>query len=520
MYTLLVVDDEEDIRRGIIHSIDWDAWGFTVVGEAANGIQAVSLIEAHRPDVVLSDIRMPGMDGLELMRYVQENHPDTMVVILSGYSDFAYLESAFKHDVFMYLLKPTDMVEFESTFHSVHKKLAQKKQDKETLEKSNAYIRDYQMTRLVQGLGLRSEDVQPIADNAGIPLDFAGCYLAIAAPDYTEDWFAENPGWRTTQRIMVSLLNKALGTDARCNGLFFLHAQSMVCGVLSAENASAIMAFWQSAQEVLRVQLGLPDVLLGVSGMSTGSRDFPTLLVQARQALCTGLQAYTKAGASDGLSAHQLTTLLVGQQAQQAHRLIASEARHATATLHDDFNAMDRVCMKLLFTLSDAAERVGVDLPSILQTAGYTFEALYDIESAAGKYCFILFAARQLLACLQDIRVLGSNEQLTNEVLELVEREYCSNQMSLGYVCEKLGRSQAYVSRVFKEVSGESFVHYIRKKRMDMAFTLLRETNHQTYKVAEMVGYTDMSNFQKTFKKYFGMTPAECRRLRGGVQAT
>ncbi len=133
MYRLLIVDDEEDIRNGMSRGIPWKEWGFTVVGIAENGEEAVFLTEKEKPDVVLSDIRMPKMDGVELMQYLHDNLPEIKIVILSGYNDLEYLNMAIKNQVTEYMLKPTDIDEFEQLFRKIRKNLDEEKSRREEL---------------------------------------------------------------------------------------------------------------------------------------------------------------------------------------------------------------------------------------------------------------------------------------------------------------------------------------------------------------------------------------------------
>ena len=133
MYRLLIGDDEEDIRSGMSKGIPWSEWGFTVVGVAENGEEAVFLTEKEKPDVVLSDIRMPKMDGIELMQYLHDNLPEIKIVILSGYNDLEYLNMAIKNQVTEYMLKPTDIDEFEQLFRKIRKNLDEEKSRREEL---------------------------------------------------------------------------------------------------------------------------------------------------------------------------------------------------------------------------------------------------------------------------------------------------------------------------------------------------------------------------------------------------
>ena len=116
MYRLIIADDEENIRNGMAHSLPWREWGYEVVALCASGQEVLDQMESARPDVVLSDIRMPGMDGVELMQRLSRDYPQVKIVILSGYSDFKYLNMSIRNYVAEYLLKPTDVDDFEETF--------------------------------------------------------------------------------------------------------------------------------------------------------------------------------------------------------------------------------------------------------------------------------------------------------------------------------------------------------------------------------------------------------------------
>lgn len=106
-YKILVVDDEFIMWQGIKHMVNWEQEGFQVIGEAANGKEALKLIAQEEPNIVISDVVMPQMDGIELAKTIQKNYPNIRIVILSGYSDFEYVKSSFQYGVADYILKPT-----------------------------------------------------------------------------------------------------------------------------------------------------------------------------------------------------------------------------------------------------------------------------------------------------------------------------------------------------------------------------------------------------------------------------
>ena len=111
LYRILLVDDEEEVRHAIIQKIPWEELGFQVVGDAENGMDALEKIEQLEPDVVLTDIRMPYMDGLEMAERLREIHPSIKVVLFSGFDDFEYAQKAIKLNIIEYILKPVNAEE-------------------------------------------------------------------------------------------------------------------------------------------------------------------------------------------------------------------------------------------------------------------------------------------------------------------------------------------------------------------------------------------------------------------------
>ena len=123
MYTIIVADDEEEIRRALIEKVDWDKAGFRFVGEAENGAEALELVEKLHPDVLLTDIRMPFISGIELARQVREVHPSTQIAFLSGYDDFSYAQQAIQYNIISYMLKPISAAELAEELRKIREKI-------------------------------------------------------------------------------------------------------------------------------------------------------------------------------------------------------------------------------------------------------------------------------------------------------------------------------------------------------------------------------------------------------------
>jgi YesN/AraC family two-component response regulator len=154
LYSLFVVDDDETERKELIKSIDWERLGFTIFGEAASGDEAIQKMAEAVPDMILVDVEMPEKDGIAFLQYVHENLPETKVVVLSGCSDFAYLEASIKNRVYAYLLKPAGTKVLEETFSATHESLDARREElkerqklEEMVKESPSYLREKLMAQ-------------------------------------------------------------------------------------------------------------------------------------------------------------------------------------------------------------------------------------------------------------------------------------------------------------------------------------------------------------------------------------
>ena len=123
MYTVIVAEDEEKIRRGIVRNVKWESVGFRVIGEAENGADALEMVEQLEPDLLITDIRMPFINGIELARQIREVRPAVQIMFLSGYDDFSYAQEAIQYNIISYLLKPISAEDLEKELAKVKKKL-------------------------------------------------------------------------------------------------------------------------------------------------------------------------------------------------------------------------------------------------------------------------------------------------------------------------------------------------------------------------------------------------------------
>lgn len=239
MYKLIIVDDETNIRQGIAESIPWAEWGFSITGQASNGLEAIRLIKQEKPDVVLSDIRMPKMDGVELMKYLHQNYPEIKIIILSGYNDIEYLNMSIKNRVTEYLLKPTNLEEFRVLFARLRRNLDHEYSQRQEFEKLKKFYEENQLqsnarflNRLIKGGFPNREQIGKLFAECGLPLELSQCAVLYLDIDHLEEKLQNQPGL-TAQMLRAEVCRLCGKAPAPMQRVFFLNDSGELIGIVS-----------------------------------------------------------------------------------------------------------------------------------------------------------------------------------------------------------------------------------------------------------------------------------------------
>lgn len=291
MYRLLIVDDEEDIRRGIARGIPWSQLGFEVAGQAGNGEEAVGLLESARPDVVLSDIRMPKMDGIELMQYLSANYPEIKIIILSGYNDVEYLNMAIKNRVTEYLLKPTDIDEFCQLFQNLKTRLDEEHQQKQEIEQLKAAVEqgrelsyDRVLINLLEGFTGGSTEQEWKREMEAGGMNFNHCVLAVLDTDPSEGTSKEGH-YQLKKQIIRYCNSRQLPWNKR----FFLNRDHKAVGIITLGEKDSLSDL-QAAIGEMQMEIG--DIynlalLAGISPICQEEQQLPGLYKQTVKTVTT-----------------------------------------------------------------------------------------------------------------------------------------------------------------------------------------------------------------------------------------
>lgn len=525
MYRLMIADDEENIRCGIARGIPWQEMGYEVCALCADGQEVLDRMDECRPDVVLSDIRMPGMDGVELMQRLREGWPQVKIVILSGYSDFEYLNMSIKNHVTEYLLKPTDFDEFEEVFRRLKTTLDHERLRSAELNESVRRHFESWLGELLQGLAPEKDTQRflPMLTEAGI--DTENLVVAVFTLDgHGGDEKADLAAlWR---RVLAACAPVAQGALHR---LLFLHGEEMMVGFYSAEREfepdevlADIRALQQAAREEVRATLsaGVSELCSELDMLPQGYEQANCCAKQNVFAGSESIYHFRQLGQDRPESLAYFDTdciekALLGQD----YDALRSELDRVFATFGApvrEYLYADRLCLSLLFHVSLWGLRYGVFMADVMRSLGANYTDIYQCDTLPSKRCFvlaILFGYQQALAGRRSQGHAAGSVAL--RVREYVDERYCSNTISLEEVASHVHKTPAYVSRVFKNELECNFSDYLTEKRMRHAAELLLDPDCRVYEIAEQCGYADASGFIRVFKKFYGVSPADYRAVRG-----
>ena len=531
-YRVLLADDEEEIRVGISRKIDWAGLGFVLVGEAENGAEALELAEQLRPDVVLTDIKMTFMDGLELCRRLKQAIPAAKLVVFSGFDDFEYARQAIGMNVFEYILKPINAPELNEVLNRLKAQLDQQRlerRDMETLrrryEESLPILREMFYTRLLDGR-IRPDQVQDRAARYEIGLPqgiWVAALVLVDAPRGDEEaerdellllsvraFFQENFEWKDCS-LRVILYNDSVALLAHLPG------RDRIYPLL--EELERLCALSHSYLGMtLTVGIGLPcDGPEGLHASVEGARsalDYRVLMGGDRVIYIGDLEPDRTARLSfeeeDQRALATAVKLGSEEQVKQVVRSLMARVREARLSL----SQCHLFFLEMVTCLIKLARSSGAELTEVFG-AGFTgavsitdFGSLEELEQWLVSGCLKL---RDVLGRQRT----DSAWKTVEEAKSYINENYRNSELSVEALCSHLHLSPTYFSTLFKRETGMSFTAYVTEVRMSQAAHLLQSTGEKTYLIAEKTGYTDPNYFSYVFKRHFGMTPSKFRAGKG-----
>jgi two-component system response regulator YesN len=516
MARLLIVDDEALIRNGIRQAVPWSELGITETRTAGSGEEALQLLADFAPEIVLTDIRMPGMDGLELLAAVKERQPGAKVIILSGYDEFAYARSALKLGAFDYLLKTSDMADLMEVIRKANAVLRSEREQQLRLSKGLPLLREELLRRLIYH-GRPDDSAMDELSSLGLAWETGRFTLAVIDLGGTDLNIAEEQQYRKLQ--LLELCEAVFGTagvgfEGRYDELVWIQRQSQE-GLDQGRFEAACARLIELASAGLGTGLSL--------GFSVGEGDpslFKDLFQQAKQALEYGLLSGKTVTKFEEVPAAVAGPGLVssGQEQVLMSALRTGDKELLLRTLAEIFAGLSRngppriaalrqAVIDLFGRASQVIREFQLDWESLFGKEFLYFEAIAGIRSLDAMK---QWAGEHLEAAADHIRntKILKNKKVIEDAKAYLAQHY-AEPLTLNRLAEVVHMSPNYFSSVFSNEVGVSFLEHLTALRIEKAKQLLGEKDARAFEVGERVGYENPQYFSKIFKKYTGLSPSE-----------
>ncbi|WP_310829274.1 response regulator [Paenibacillus pedocola] len=549
MYKLILAEDEEDVREGIIAQIDWAKYGFEVVDSAENGREATEAIDRLLPDVVVTDIQMPFMNGLQLAEWIRSRHPNTKIIILTGYDEFEYAQKAIKLQIDEYILKPFSSQELIDVLLKVKATI-----EAEIAEKENVYVlsEHYRKSlpvlreQFLSSLVSRRLPFQEITDKSaeyGINLDGKQFQASVISIDYiragqSREAAAGRPvSLRDTGDHNLQLFAILNIAEEICQkhgtGRVFIHRDEVVLLSVSKEpdeteitgHTFAILEeIRQNVQHFLKltVTAGAGTVCQSASMLFNSfsdamqALDYRLILGNNRVIWIEDVESRSNQMlVFDELTQQSLIrTIKLGTV--QELKEVMDELFGGLDTAHVSTHDYQIFLLEIITSILRVAKESGSETADFMIPNMATLTDMNKFNNMGEAKQWIINVCTGLMDSIASGRQ-SSYKQLIDQAKEYIRSHYEESDISIGRVCQHLHISTGYFSSIFKKEMKMTFVSYLLQIRLEAAKELLRSTELKAFEIAEKIGFADPNYFSFCFRKKYGQSPKEYKNsARGG----
>lgn len=546
MLKTFLVEDEVVIREMIKKMIPWEQYGFELAGEAADGEMALPLILKSKPDLLITDIKMPFMDGLTLCRLVKKELPDIRIVILSGYDDFNYAKQAISIGVEDYLLKPITKNAFIERLEEIHNRYEHEKTQREYYEKFRLEMQEYEKNAsrdFFETLVRADSDLAELyrrADKLNLDIVAEAYNILIFTPDTSEgnynsyeecsDWEAE-----VQDKINTYFLNHPVAILFRHQVFSYAILVKGQKDTIEKNTEECVKAIQNIMDQTERrtdwfIAVGKSADRLSMLGHSyrtaVRANSFRYLYdghILDYQSLEAQKENPSDSRREDSVQLRNVNINALNPAILQKF-LSSGLAEEVDDFIRDYFNAIGQepmgslvfrnyVVLNVRFSVLSFLKKLGCDdseisgqeMENIMDETGKTIEA-------AVAYCGKIL--KKAIA-LRDENAGDQNRSVLKLAVDFIDHNYMDEEISLNKAAHVANVSANHFSALFSQNMGQTFTEYLTDLRMSKAKELLRCTAMRSSEIAGEVGYKDAHYFSYLFKKTQGMTPSEYRKMRG-----
>ncbi|MGL5435650.1 MAG: response regulator [Lachnospiraceae bacterium] len=533
---IVIADDEPKVCIVVQKCVHWEELNLELVGIAHDGQQLFEKIITEKPDLVITDIDMPEMNGLELIEQVRKQNIDCKFIIISGYRQFEYAHKALKNNVDDYLLKPIDEQELNESLHRLkmavlNGRLHSEKAVETLISKNKRDKENIHRIFLNQILILGDEfelNAGQIEEEYGICLSEGIYQAAIAKLDNTEQEDLSD-GLSAIQTKLITIFKRIFQAD--CRELFVqTEAERIFFGIYyDSEHGAGInekfRQFYEYGKNIVELFIGF-SLTVGVSKKHTTLQAFPHTFDEAKAAVCFRI-------------VEGIDRTIFYEKLQIPELFFDHHARGAMKTrICKEFEALDTENFKHYMNSLYFIEKQHCNAVELKDISNFIIDTFFEkqkelgneIENAEYQHQIAWQKVRNAISIKEMKQAVVSTVTALTEELKEQKRsqkrkpireamnyiaDHYSENITLDVVAKAIHLNPVYFSNVFKKETGENFVDYIHKYRIEIAKVRLKEEDTPIVGIASELGYYDAKYFSKLFKKYVGVKPSDYRKIYG-----
>ncbi len=525
MLNLIIVDDEKTTRDSLKDYIPWKELGIDFVTTAKNGVVALELAKCTPPDIILSDVRMPKMDGIQLAINIRALYPQCKIIFLSGYSDKEYLKSAINLKAVSYIEKPIQLEEIIAVVKESVALCIEEEQQKAQADKLNNMLNENEPL-------IRQEVVlELIKDNPDVTLlseKYDDVFTSLNAFE-SFNVFSIFLNWNQVVDIDTKIDCKRLLLKAYCtksNDKFYTLAgftedNSMILIVAKRKNNT-----FTNLQIARQLSNTLDDTYNGLFtysiGIGTDSFNLSAMQESYYSACAAGqnqfyydssnIFEYSEwSGSYFELDKSVYTNFrnsLKRKDLECSTNIIKEVTTEAASKMDNDINAVKNIFFNLLLIIFEVAREQHFINKARESDKKYIWQEVDATKTLSALSKYVVSHIEAILVHTSDT---DSINRKIHVIMKYVYEHYSENNLTIQTIAKNVYLSQTYLCAFFKKSTGKTLNEYITEVRIEKAKELLQDSNDKLYEIATYIGFTDANYFSTLFKKYTGCTPSEFR---------
>lgn len=538
MIKMIIADDEQIILDGITESIDWLSFDIQVVGAAPNGVVALEMAKEYRPDIIITDIQMPGLTGLELLKELRKIRNDFKIIIISAYEQFTYAQEAISLGVLSYITKPLKKQKIIDEVIKARDLILEERQQKENYDRLEEIyqnnlptLQEYFHNKLIMGKTKLSSDYKRQFSVYDIDIDDSDMGVFICTIDDMEET-SEEFFEKSVQIILLRIAEmiKSLLPSEYKRTVFQSYNNEVVTiyntNAGDLETIGTVSRTAESIKNTLRRETGI-SISAGLGCIYPSLKDVSLSYQEAVKALNYRLvygnntvlyiNHVEQKEMKSSFPLNDLNDILTNVQnilwtgkADEVLSIINRKLTELTPFKNIPYYYIQQVFCQLLSALLRTIYEMNIQPEEIYGEPVHLFKEL-----------FMKRTLNEITKWYEDlvIRTCASiNQKKTLRVSHVIDsavcyiKKNCQKDISLSEVAEVVHLNPSYLSRLFKAEAGIPFIEYVRNTKMDLAKELLRNSNKKIYEICEELGYQNGQYFSTIFKNVVGMTPLEYKK--------